>query len=58
MRTRVGTILVIAAFIFITLETHYFGNNLAPMRKPEMACDVIASIVFTVGVLLLRNKRF
>lgn len=49
---RIGAILAISGMVFGILETQYFGNNLLPNSKEELACDIVPLIMELCGVFI------
>jgi len=42
-------------FIFVTIETAYFGWNLFPMSKAEWVCDITPFFILVSGVIIVKN---
>jgi len=46
------------SFVFLVLETEYFGHNFIPKTKEEILCDLISLILNIAGILILKlNKQ-
>ncbi len=50
---NIGWLLILAAIIWMIIETWYFGWNLKPLSKEERVCDCIYSFLFIYGILLV-----
>lgn len=53
IEATLGAVCVIVAVIFCHAETMYFGNNLWPATRHEMACDLVSLLLCIAGLRLL-----
>lgn len=49
----IGWLLIISAFVFVCLETSFFGNNWEPRSKAESICDLISMLMCGAGIILV-----